>query len=93
MFFVIATKPGRAVRNQRNAVQKFVQVRADGKFKFVTDANQATLFRTASDLLRAVGIRARTLVNGSRRAGVTSDLTWAEAQQAGVQITRIYNGG
>lgn len=93
MLFVIATKPGRTVRNRKNAVQKYVQVRVNGLFKFVTDANQATLFRTASDLLRAVGARARLLKNGSTHAGVTGDLTWAEAQSAGVQISRIYNGG
>lgn len=90
--YVIATKPGRTVRRMKNAAQKFAQVQPNAKFKFVTDVNQATLFRSASDLLRAVGLRARTLVNGTRKVGVTGDLTWAEVETSGVRVTRIYNG-
>jgi len=89
---LIATKPGRTVRRSKNAVQKYAQVQSDGRFKFVTDPNQATQFRNASDLLHAVGVRARTLVNGSRKVGVTRDLTWAHATLAGVRIDKIANG-
>ena len=89
---LIATRPGRTVRKQKNTVQKYAQVQSSGSFKFVLDPNQATQFRNASDLLHAIGVRARTLVNGSRKVGVTRDLTWAHATLAGVSITKIANG-
>lgn len=89
---LIATKPGRTVKKSKNSVQKYAVVQSDGKFKFTSDPNQATQFRNASDLLYAVGIRARTLVNGSRKVGVTRDLTWAHATLAGVSISKIANG-
>lgn len=89
---LIATKPGRTVKRSKNAVQKYAQVQSNGSFKFVADPNAATQFRNASDLLYAVGIRARLLVNGTRKVGVTRDLTWAHATLAGVSITKIANG-
>lgn len=89
---VIATRPGRTVRQSKNNVQKFAIVQADNRFKFTSDVNQATQFRNASDLLKAVGLRARTLKNGASHAGVTGDLTWATVENTGVRVGKIYNG-
>lgn len=90
--YVIATRPGRTVRRSKNAVQKFAIVQSDNRFKFTSDVNKATQFRCASDLLKAIGLRARTLRNGSTHAGVTGDLTWATVETSGVRVTQIYNG-
>ena len=90
--YVIATRPGRTVRRSKNAVQKYAIVQSDNRFKFTADVNKATQFRSASDVLKAVGLRARTLKNGSNHAGVTSDLTWATVENSGVAVTKIYNG-
>ena len=87
MSYVIATRPGRSVHRASNDVQKYARVQTSGKFKFVTSVNDATIFDTASGLIRALGIRARTL-----KGNPTSDLTFAEVQQSGVTVTRIANG-
>jgi hypothetical protein len=91
MPLVIATKPARRIKNpgwriHRGGTQKFVQVQPNGKFKFVTDANQATIFKSASDFLTAVGVRAQKVRK------VTNDLTWADAQVSGVTVGRFANG-
>ncbi len=85
--FMIATRPGRTTRKAKNRVQKFAQVTSTGKFKWVTNASDATVFKTASDLLYAIGVRAKELDNSP-----TKDITWAEVEQAGVNVKRIYNG-
>lgn len=90
--YVIATRPGRSVSRSKNNVQKFAVVQSDNRFKFTTDVNRATQFRNSSDLLKAVGLRARTLVNGARKVGVTGDLTWATVENTGVRVEKIYNG-
>jgi hypothetical protein len=93
--FVIATKPGRKVkawyRVHQNGTQKFAVVKANGKFQWVTDINKATLFRSATDLLFAIGVRARNL--SGRFGGLTKDVTWAEVEQVGVKVKAIANGG
>jgi len=93
--YVIATKPTRIVKSwyriHAGGTQKFAIVKAGGKFQWVTDLNKATLFRSATDLLYAIGVRARALTG---RFGVlTKDVTWAEVEQAGVKMKVIANGG
>jgi len=85
--FMIATKPSRRVRKTKNAVQKFALVTSSGKFKWVTDPNQATLFKTFSDLLFAYASRCAELDGDP-----TKDVTVAEASQSGVSVSRVYNG-
>lgn len=85
--FMIATRPGRSTKRAKNRVQKYAQVQPNGKFKWVTNPNEATVFKTASDLLFAYGIRVGELNNDP-----TKDVTWAEVEQAGVSVKRIYNG-
>jgi hypothetical protein len=86
IMFMIATRPGRTVRKSKNRVQKYAQVQSSGKFKWITDPNAATVFKTASDLLKAVGLRA------SEVDKITGDITWAEVETQNVNVRHIYNG-
>jgi hypothetical protein len=86
--YLIATKPGRTTRKYKNAVQKFARVQPNGKFKWVTSAADATVFKSMPDVLYALQIRAQEL-----EGGPTRDLTIADAQVSTVQVGRFYNGG
>lgn len=102
---VIATRPNRVVRNWRNNVQKYAQVRYDGKFRFVTDLNEATLFTSTPEALRALAVRGAKLRNpgGTSRNNYGQDLTIAEVEETrpayvppvprgGLRVTRFLNG-
>lgn len=85
---VIATNANRATRLYRTAKQKFAQVRRDGKFQFVTNINEATVFQSFAAALKAYGIRCQKL-----RREPTGDLVFHEVAGAGVRTLRVLNGG
>lgn len=80
--FLIGTKPGRNVQIRANAAQKYVRVRGDGKFDFVADQNQATVFEDSTTALHAIGIRAQQVRK------ITEDLVLFEATKQGLQVGR-----
>ena len=89
--YVICTSPKRDVRHpnwriHQNGTQKYVQVLPTGKFRFVTDVQQATVFKSARDVLTATGIRAQKVRK------ITNDLTWAEANVSGITVGKPANG-
>jgi len=89
--YVLCTKPARRIahpnwRVHQVSTQKYVQVQPNGKFKFVTNEQQATVFKTASDLLTAVSLRAQQVRK------ITNDLTWAEATVGGIKVGAPLNG-
>lgn len=95
--YVIATSPRRLTNRRSNAVQKFAAVQPNGKFRWVTSLDNATLFTSSTDLLYAIGVRARALTGRfqpryNRNGGLTHDVTWAEVERAGVRIKVIANG-
>lgn len=60
--FVIGTSSTRTVKKGRNrGVRKYVQMQAGGKFKFVTELHQATVFSSMATLLQAYGVRCQGL--------------------------------
>ena len=88
--YVIATYPNRRTNRTKNAIQKFAAVGRNGKFRWVTNLDQATLFTSSRDLLYAIGVRARNL--SGRFGGLTHDVTWAEVERAGLRVKVIANG-
>ena len=86
--YVIATDPHRVVKNPANQAQKFVTLASNGKFKFIRDRSQATVFTSMKTLLQAYGRRCRLLRNGP-----TSDLLVLEVTvPTGFTVVRSLNG-
>lgn len=85
--YVITTVPNRRTRRAANARTKYAKVRVGGKFQFVNDPNEATVFTSMGNLLQAFGLRCRAL-----RGRPTADLTVATVRQAGVAVEEVLNG-
>ncbi len=92
MKYVIQTSPNRATRKYTTPVVKYAIVQSNGKFKFVTDIHQATLFGSAGLAIQAIGFRAK------RVNKITADLTLAQVDEViptpapTRQVRQVLNG-
>jgi len=74
--YVVATSPHRVVNKAANrGIQKYGQKRTDGKFKWVTNLRDASIFTSMSTVLQYMGLRATKL-----RRGPTTDLIILQVQ-------------
>lgn len=84
---VIQTHPNRRTRSYRTTAVKYAQVQPSGKFRWVLNPEDATIVRSAQELCKILGVRARKL-----RYEPTSDVTFAPVEELPPVRSRVRVG-